>query len=277
MTFVRTSARLLPALLAALATVSTGPAGASAALTEAEVPAVAVLVLRENGMGSAATAQKYIDQLMGRLAQVNDWSAGQGKYHTSRDRALEYVQEAKPHYGFLSLPAFLALEDKLDLELLGSASVEGGGGEQYYLVSKTAADVEGCKGKTLSTNHAGDADFIDKVVFDGAAKLSDFEVVEARRPLQPVKAIARDEAACALIDDSQLAELGRQEGGSEVKPVWFSKSFPAIVVASFPPAKGKPSAAFKRNLSKVCEGEGAKVCKEAGIRSLQPHSGKRAW
>ncbi len=244
-------------------------AATPARAAEADADAIDVLVLRENGSGSAATAQKFIDQVMVSVARVNGWPAAQGVYHTQRRAALAFIEAERPHFGILSLGAFLALRKPHKLDLLGKARIKGGGGEQYVIVSKSATDLAGCKGQTLATNHGEDAKFIDGVVAGGDFKLSDFKVVPTRRPLQTLKSVIRDEATCALIDDAQLAELSRQEGGAAVKPVWFSKTLPAMVVVAFPTAPAAEAKAFKANLSKVCQGEGKSACASAGIESLE--------
>lgn len=232
----------------------------------AEGGTVDVLILREQGGGSAASAQKFIDDVMVAVAKINQWDAARGTYHTERAAAEAYVAATRPHFGIVSLAAFLALREKHELEPLGKASVRGGGGEQYFVVSKVAADLGGCKGKTLATTFT-EARFVDEVVLAGAATLADFEVVALKRPLQAIKAVARDEAVCALIDDAQLAELERTEGGAGTKAVWSSSKFPSLVVVAFPSAPANEAKAFKRNLGKVCE-EGKAACEAAGLRAL---------
>lgn len=228
---------------------------------------VHVLVLRENGAGSRATAQRYIDEVMQSVARVNGWSNAVGAYQTSRRAAQGWIKAHDPHYGILSLTAFLALRGEYHLSAIGQAEVKGGGGEQYYLVSKTAKDLADCKGQSLATNHAEDEAFIDRVVAEGFS-LSDFQVVKTRRPLQTIKKVLRDEATCALIDDAQMSDLGNIEGGEALKPVWFSAKLPPMVVVAFGSAPKAEAKAFKKNLSKVCRGEGKAACGKAGIESL---------
>ena len=143
---------------------------------------VQMIVLRENGVGSASTAQKYIDGLMQNFSRVNGWTSATGKYHTRRASAEAFIAEAKPSYGFMSLGAYLGLRSKYKLQAVGEAAISGGG-EQYYLISKTAKTLEECKGQTLSTNHGGDKRFVDKVIFAGNASLSDFQVEQALAPV----------------------------------------------------------------------------------------------
>lgn len=227
-----------------------------------------ILILRENGVGSASTAQSYIDQLMVRVAEVNDWAGAKGTYETKRAAAKTFIASAKPDYGILSLGAFLALRAEYKLGVIGQAEIEGGGGLQYYIISKTANDLAGCKGKKLATNHGGDARFIDKVVSGGAFALSDFTVETTTRPVQTLKKVLRDEADCALVDDAQMAELATQEGAAAVHPVWFSADLPPMPVVRFATAPAAAAKAFSDKLADVCAAGGAEVCKSAGIKSL---------
>jgi hypothetical protein len=229
---------------------------------------VNILVLRENGAGSAATAQQYIDTLMTHVAKVNGWPSAKGSYHTKRGAAKKYIETAKPHYGILSLSAFLALRKPLGLKVVGSAQVEGGGGGQYYLVSKNQSDLAGCKGKTLATNHGGDTVFVDKVIAAGAFTVADFTMVATTRPVQTLKKVLADEAECALIDDAQMAELHNLEGGAAMHPVWFSAAMPPMAVVAFGSAPADEAKTFKAKLSSVCTGDGESSCAQAGLKSL---------
>lgn len=235
---------------------------------DADASEVNILVLRENGSGSAATAQPYIDDLMTHVARANAWPSAKGTYHTKRDAAKAFITSASPHYGILSLGAFLALRGDSSLTVVGQAEVAGGGGMQYYLVSKTHADLAGCQGKTLATNHGADAKFIDQVVAQGAWKLGDFTVTTTTRPVQTLKKVVSGEAECALIDDAQFAELGKIEGGNDVRPVWFSPLMPPMAIVAFGTAPVDGVKSFKAALGSVCTGDGAKACSSAGIRSL---------
>ena len=130
---------------------------------------VNILILKEHGVGSAASAQPYVDSLVATVASQNGWAGATGKYQTSRSAAKTWIKEADPHYGILSLGAFLDLRTTTKLEVIGSAEVLGGGGLQYSIVSTSAASLAECKGKTLGTDHGDDVRFIDKVVSGIAA------------------------------------------------------------------------------------------------------------
>lgn len=244
---------------------------AAPAEAEAAAPAddsVPVLVLRVGGTGSASSAQTYIDALMDVAARVNGWSGARGKYFTSIKLAKGWVAAEKPHFGILSLVAYLSMRKQHKLSPVGTVQAAAAGGKQFYLISSTAIDLTGCKGKTLATNLGADAKFIDAVVAGSAFSLADFEVVHTRRPVQTIKKVIRGEAQCALIDDAQIGAMSKLEGGEALQTVWFSPKLPSLIVTRFADASDAETTAFAANLPKICTGDGAKACGAAGIDAL---------
>jgi len=229
---------------------------------------VNILILKEHGVGSASSAQEYVDKLVARVAKQNSWTAAAGKYVTTRSAGKSYIKESDPHFGILSLGAFLELRGANKLEVVGSAEVAGGGGRQYFIVSASQTSLAGCKGKTLGTDHGDDVRFVDKVVGKTDFSLSDFTVEDTKRPMKTVNAVARGEVDCALIDDAQQAAIAGVEGGGAVKVVWSSEKLPPMVVVAFPSAPAAERKSFKANLGSVCSGDGASACKEVGLASL---------
>jgi len=233
---------------------------------------VHVLIIKEQGVGSAAQAQPYVDRLVGAAGKVNGWTATEGKFATTREAAEEYIHTADPHFGIMTLPAFLALRGKHQLEVMGKADVSVGNGQQYHIVSKTQPDVAGCKGKTLASNHVEDARFAEKVIGRSAFTLADFTLVATKRPVQTIKKVVAGEAECALIDDAQFAELSKIEGTAGIRSVWKSDKLPPMVVVAFPSAPAGERTTFKGALAKVCSGESKAACGEVGIKNLGPAS-----
>jgi hypothetical protein len=255
----RIRALVATAILAALLPVAFG--------VEAD-ETVKVLVLRENSVGSSAQAQPYLDRLLGVAAKINGWPAAEGKYLTRRKSAEAYVEKEKPDFGILSLGAFLAMKKSHRLTVIGQVSVVAGGGRQYFLVSKSATSLEQCKGKKLASDHIEDKRFIEAVVAAGAFRLADFQTVPTSRPVQTLKAVIRDQADCALIDDAQLSAAGSLEQGDSLRVAWKSRKLPGMPVVAFPTVAAGQAARFKRSLSGLCKGEGSEACKSVGIAEL---------
>jgi hypothetical protein len=233
---------------------------------------VAVFVVREHGVGNALQAQPYLDRFIALATELNGWESARGTYFTSRALAEAQIPALKPHYAILSLGAFLELRKKHRMKVVGHVEVWHGGGKQYFLVSKAAADLKSCKSKRLSSDHAGDPRFVERVVANGAFTLKDFVPVAATRPLQPIKQVLAGEADCALIDDAQRAELSHIEGGADLHVVWASRELPPMVVAAFPNVAAAERQRLQDSMGKVCAGEAKAACNEVGILSLKPAS-----
>jgi hypothetical protein len=227
-----------------------------------------ILVVKEHGVGSPTLAQPYLDRFVATAATQNGWVDAKGQYYGTRGAAEEFIATQKPHYGIISLGAFLDFRLRYNLEVIGKVAVSLVGGQQYFVISKSATTLAGCKGKKLASDHANDPRFIDKVVARGAFRLADFELKTTQRPLQTIKEVLSGGAECALIDDGQYGELAKLKGAEDVKTVWTSAKLPPMVVAAFPNAPTPERLRFQGNFSKVCEADTKPACAEVGILSL---------
>jgi hypothetical protein len=232
---------------------------------------VRMVVLRENGIGSAGQIQPYLDKLVEVAKDKNGWAAAEGKYTTKRAAEEKYLQKhgSSVKFGMISLGAFLGLRSAQSMTVVGTVEAAGLGGRTYHIISKDKADLAACKGGNLATNHHGDERFINKVVSGGDFILGDFVVKETKRPLQPIKAVIQGEADCALIDDAQFKELGHIEGGAALKSVWKSALLPPMAIVAFSGASDAERAKFKGTLDSICTGEGKETCSKVGISAMK--------
>jgi hypothetical protein len=233
---------------------------------------IGVLVLKEHGVGSPTLAQPYVDKFVGMAAKLNGWEGAKGLYVTTRPAAEAFIQSDQPHYGIFSLAALLALRQKHGLTIMGRVGSTLVGGQQYFVVSKEATDLAGCKGAKLASDHTDDARFVERIIARGAFVLGDFQIVQNQRPLQSTKQLLAGEVRCALIDDAQRGELPHLEGGGDVRVVWQSATLPALTLAAFPSASEDERAKFRTSLPTVCEGEGKSACAEVGVSSIEASS-----
>jgi hypothetical protein len=229
---------------------------------------VAVIVLKEHSVGSPTQAQPYLDKFIAIAAQQNGWDpASKGRYETTRAGAGTWIKAEGPHYGIFSLAAFLEFRGTYNLDPIGSATMSTGGGQQYFIVGKSAASLAECKGKQLATDHL-DTRFNEKVVAAGAFKMSDFTVVPTTRFGQAATTLLNGGADCALIDDAQRAALAKMPGGADVKTAWSSAPMPPLVIAAFPSAPAAEKTAFQASLPKICQGSGQQTCNDVGVQTL---------
>ncbi len=234
-----------------------------------DTSAVEILVLKEHGVGSPTVVQPYLDRFVAIAAEENGWTNAKGEYYNNRDAGEIFIQTHHPHYGIFSLPAFLALRSKYNLQVVGDVAVSLAGGRQYFLISKTATDLAACKGKLMASDHADDARFIERVVAAGQFRLTDFTLVKTLRPLQTIKKAMSGEAVCALIDDAQRAELAHIEGGNDLRIAWTSPELPPMVVTAFPAVADAERKRFQEHLATLCDNEAQSVCSEVGIVALK--------
>ena len=239
---------------------------------EPDTAAVWILVVKEHGVGSPTLVQPYLDRFVAIAAEQNGWADAKGQYYNNRSAADAFIQAHHPHYGIFSLPVFLALRAKYSLEVLGQVAVSLAGGRQYYLISRSAADLAGCKGKTVVSDHTDDTRFIERVVAAGTFTLADFTVVGTQRPLQTIAKVIDGEAVCGLIDDAQLAELPHLEGAAGLRTVWKSAELPPMVVAAFPAGPADERERFQKHLASLCDNDARGACAEVGILSLKAAS-----
>ncbi|MFN8625032.1 MAG: hypothetical protein U0587_03455 [Candidatus Binatia bacterium] len=235
----------------------------------ADPATVGILVVKEHGVSSPSLVQPHLDRFVAIAAKQNDWADAKGQYYNNRSAAEAFIDTQHPHYGIFSLPAFLAMREKYRLDVVGQVAVALAGGRQYFLISKTATDLAGCKGKAVASDHTDDKRFIERVVAGGTFTLADFTMVHTQRPLQTIKKVMANEAACALIDDAQLAELSHLEGADGIRPVWKSAELPPMVVTAFPAAPAAERARFQDNLARLCENDAQSACTEVGIVALK--------
>jgi len=239
----------------------------SPCLAEDSAP-LRILVLKEHGVGSPTLAQPYLDRFVATAALQNQWVDAKGQYYVTRAAAEEFIVTQKPHYGIMSLAAFLDFRVKYNLEVVGKVAVSLVGGQQYFLISKSQTELAGCKGKKLVSDHATDVRFIEKVVARGDFVLADFQLVQTQRPLQTIKEVLNGNAECGLIDEAQFAELAKLPGGTDLKTAWKSERLPPMVVTAFPNAPTAERQRFQKNFGKVCDADTKPACAEVGISSL---------
>jgi hypothetical protein len=257
-----------------LPTVSRRACAAGALLLLLVCPAAAAdapvgfVVLKEHGVGNQTLAQPYLDRMLTLAAKLTGWPGAAGKYFTSRSAAETFIKTEHPHFGILSLPAFLAMREPYKLTVIGRVAVSLAGGRRYFIISKQAGSLAECKGQTLASDHIDDTRFVERVLLHGQATLADFKTMPTQRPLQTIRAVMNGQAVCALIDDAQKDQFDHLENKDGVRTVWESPELPPMPVVAFPDAPATERRTFKDNIDAVCEEEGKNACAEVGIDDL---------
>ena len=205
--------------------------------------------------------------------------ARRGRYFSDRAPALEFVHQSNPDFGILSLPAPLALKEAaVTRRVIGEvlAPQAGGATIAFWFQKQNAQTPSKAALGTVSRRPSRQPtqSLVDRVVADGAFKLADFSLVEAHRPLEPLKQVLRGEADCALIDDAELAATQHIEQGGELRTVWRGAELPGMAVVAFPRADAASVKSLKQSLAGLCA-KAKQACASVGIELIRPSSDER--
>ncbi|MGB1013613.1 MAG: PhnD/SsuA/transferrin family substrate-binding protein [Nannocystaceae bacterium] len=224
-----------------------------------------ILVVKPS-QNAVLTQQQVAQQLVKRAGDVNNWHTESRVVPASAVR--DSIVREHPSFGIVPFATFLALREAHDLELIGATTSR----RQFVLVSRTGKSATQspavCRGLPLASTHISDPAFVDRVVSAGAWRLGDFELAPAQSTGLPLRQVLTGEAACALVDTRQLAQLTGFD--DKVQVVWQSREFPDNVVVAFGQASASERATFRSHLREICQGTGEATCDQLGTAGFEP-------
>lgn len=227
--------------------------------------------------GDSAQAQPYVDKLAGHLETTLGWPAKsvKGTFFSSKKEATAGVAQTQPGFGFIEPTLYYELREAQKLSpLAGVQSAELNTTKLHVVVKNPAyKSLDDLKGKKVHTTLADYPRYLGNVILGGkgpADKL--FELKQIGAVTKGARAVLRGDADATLLDDAQLAEMKKLEGGAELRSIYESKPLPPLVVVAFGPAL---TDAEKKNLTKVLlemcgTAKGGEVCKEMRISKFVP-------
>jgi ABC-type phosphate/phosphonate transport system substrate-binding protein len=227
--------------------------------------------------GDAEQAKPYIDKFAAYLDKTTGWAAGSAKgvFLPSRKEVLAALPTQKPGFGVLEPSLFLSQQKADGLQVLAQVeSTDLNTPKLHVLVKnpaiKTLADLDG---KKLWTQLADAPQYLNNVVLDGKGDAATrFQLKQIGVATKGIRAVIRGEADATLVDDEQLAEAKKMEGGADLKTVYTSPALPPLLVVSFGTSL---SAADRQSLTKALLGmcataTGKDICKEMHITRFAP-------
>ena len=177
--------------------------------------------------------------------------------------------------------ALKAAEVPLGTSTLGERA--GGGGEAARLLPGRGLALawHGCgftgngeaalKGKVLVST-VKDLTFVSRVILGGKLDLTrDLKVKTTRRPLKGIRKVARGRADATLVDAMAHGHLGELKLPVKLKVIHTSPGLPGLTLAVLQVNKGKEGktiAKITAALSKLCAGEGKRLCKSFQIKTF---------
>ncbi|MCC6750421.1 MAG: PhnD/SsuA/transferrin family substrate-binding protein [Deltaproteobacteria bacterium] len=259
--------------VATLALLSLRPGGAPLAL--AGQGDFAVFVTRLGG--DAKAAEPYLAKFSTFLEGAMGWPKGaaKGTFLATKKESLALL--GKGTTGFAVVEPTLYFELKASQKLVPLVQVESKDlvSKRVHVVVKDPAlsSLAALKGKRLQTPLADWPAYLSKVVFEKKLDAAThFALKRTGQALKGVRAVLKGQADATLLDDDQLAQAKKMEGGAALRSIHTSPALPGVLVVALstqlpPPAQKKLA---KLLLGMCGSGKGGEICKEMMISRFIP-------
>jgi ABC-type phosphate/phosphonate transport system substrate-binding protein len=225
--------------------------------------------------GDSQSAKPYIAKFTGYLEEALKWPTGslKGSFHVERPDILAYIKATKPGLAVLEPPLYFELRAKEKLTPIAQLESKDLSSSKMHLVVKDPAlkSLDALKGKRLWTTLAESPVYLSKVVLGGRVDAAKhFKMKRIGRADKGVRAVLRGDADVALLDDDQLANAKKMEGGDTLRSIFDSPALPALPLCTFGQSlSAKDQKALVQALLKMCGSpKGAPVCKEMRIQRI---------
>lgn len=221
--------------------------------------------------GDSAQAQPYVDKLAQHLQSTTAWPQGsvKGLFFVSKKDVLAGLDQQKPGFAFVEPQLYFELMGQKPEVLAAVESAELNTAKLNVVVKdpayKSLADL---KGKKLWTTLADWPRYLGNVILDGKGPADkSFELKQIGAVTKGARAVLRGEADATLLDDQQLEEMKKLEGGAALRTIYSSRKLPTLLVVALgtglTPAERK---ALTKALLAMCgTPKGGEVCKEMRI------------
>lgn len=217
--------------------------------------------------GDAATAQPYVDRLAVHLETAMGWPKGstKGQFFTSKKDALSGIDLQKPGFAFIEPQLYLEMKGTWVESLAGVESAELNTTKLNVVVKdpayKSLADL---KGKKLWTTLADWPRYLSNIVFDGKGP-ANLELKQIGAVTKGARAVLRGEADATLLDDFQLLDMKKLEGGDALRSIYSSPKLPTLLVVARGLSDGDKKKLTATLLGMCATPKGGEICKEMRI------------
>jgi len=227
--------------------------------------------------GNTFLAQPLIDKFLRHVETAAAWtpSSMQGSFLVSKKKALEFIDKKKPGIGIMEPPLYFEFRKVLRLQPLLQAESKDLVSDRLHLVVKDAAwkDLAQLKGKRLWTTLADYPTYLSKVVLGGQVNAADhFVLIQIGQAMKGARGVLRGDCEATLLDDEQLAEARKIEGGSSLRTIHDSPALPPLPVVVFGSSlSASERDAFVNVLIRMCDTlKGGAICRSMHIARFAP-------
>jgi ABC-type phosphate/phosphonate transport system substrate-binding protein len=235
-----------------------------------------IVIANENLVRSGPYLEENLDRFLRRLEVVAGWPARsqKGKAFTRPADALEHIRKHRTPFAILPIHQFVQARKELKLEPIGRANGFEGAKCSYWGIAKAPAPfgtLMDAKGKRLALTEISDPIWV-RVLLDGNAEPSDFQLVEVKTGQEAIDAVAAKRADAALLYEADYKAIEDRVGpDKEFAFVHVSGAFPpspVVAVGKF--AKKADTKKLAAALDKTCkEAAGNEACARVGIQFIE--------
>jgi ABC-type phosphate/phosphonate transport system substrate-binding protein len=227
--------------------------------------------------GDPETAKPYIDKFAQQLDSALGWPAGssKGTFFVTRKEAVAGIDATKPGFAVVEPSLYFDLRKTHKAEALAQVDSPDLNSPKYSVVVKNPAykSLADLAGKKLWTTLADSPKYLGSVVLDGkGAAETRFALKGVGIYTKAVRAVIRGEADATLLNDQQLAEAKKMEGGADLRVIYESPALPPLLVVSLDAALGDAEAKkLTKTLLSICgQPAGGEICKQMHIQKFVP-------
>ena len=250
------------ALFTAICVLLTGQASAKTALA----------ICHDGGPGNTKQAAETVDTFLRHTERSAGLEANSmvGEYHTTRAACVAYISKAKPALVVLDLATHLHLAERLGpLAHMGKPDAVS----WHLLVREgTFHAPDALSGKAVLAVTPQDPAFIAGIALGAKPDLaSSLELSYTSRALKAVRKLAKGKVDAALVDQDTVAFLPELNLPVKLVSVHTSSGLPGLTMSSVN-GQAAPDVVrkVKAALPKLCQGEGASLCKTFKVSAFQP-------
>jgi len=235
--------------------------------------AEALAICHDGGPGSTKQAAKAVDTFLRHTETTAGLAPGSltGEYHTRRASCEAYVRANSPVLVVLDLATHLSKARAWKLQPIAHLGPPDAITWHVVVREGTTKDLAGLAGKAAIVAAPEDAVFLTKIALGGAAPVMTFE--HTRRPLKALRKVGRGKTDAALVDHQAVAHMAELDLPHTLVSIHHSEGLPGLTMSAV--GRGGTVDKVAAAVSKLCDGEGRKLCKTFGVQRFHAPERKR--
>lgn len=247
-------------------------AGAIAGEQNARAAQKLFVICYPGGSVKARDAEPAARQMLRALERMGGWPEGSFDSRFTTDaKECERLLAGRPPFAIVSLGEYLAHPGLVPLV---QPEIQGRTTDTWrVLVRKgTFRSLDDLKGKTLGGATVDQTTFVDRLIFQGKARVADFVPRPSVQPLRALRSLAEGALDAVLLNDQQFRALGGLPFAADLEVVFTSAPLPLVgIVADGQKTTSQERQKLSGSLKGFCrDPQGRPFCEVFGIDAFVP-------